>query len=193
MKKFQIIKSNIQFVNTTSKSELINLIEKATPSDLIKKVNNSPIVIIDSNAATNIFNHIGWGENIKVNQIEQGGYLIGKVKKIPNNQIVVEVNFSIPGMTEGSIKHLSFTHKTWELMYEEFDKFSESDNELLIVGWYHTHPRYLKVYMSDIDKKMQKNFFYRDWQVAVIFNPQKKIWRVFYGMNSEECLGYILN
>jgi len=81
------------------------------------------------------------------------------------------------------------THETWKDMLDVVDNL---DSKLQIVGWYHTHPNDLDVFMSGTDTATQARVFSHDWQFAIVLNPHKKIWRSFYGANSNECQGYVI-
>jgi len=67
------------------------------------------------------------------------------------------------------------------------------DKSVQIIGWYHTHPRNLGVFMSHTDINTQKLHFNKNWHYAIVLNPQKKIWKAFYGEQAHECLGYFMN
>jgi len=86
------------------------------------------------------------------------------------------------------------THETWKEMLDKADKLLEqSGSALQIIGWYHTHPNTLDVFMSGTDQNTQSRLFGNDWQFAIVLNPQKRIWCAFYGSHSTECQGYIID
>jgi proteasome lid subunit RPN8/RPN11 len=58
-----------------------------------------------------------------------------------------------------------------------------------VVGWYHTHPGELDVFMSSVDRHTQEKLFSEDWQFAIVLNPQRAEWRAFNGRAAEECRG----
>jgi proteasome lid subunit RPN8/RPN11 len=95
---------------------------------------------------------------------------------------------------KGSSVHLEMTHDTWKEMLDSADKLLEQSpqRELQIIGWYHTHPNGLQVFMSGTDRDTQSRMFAHDWQFAVVLNPQKQRWRAFFGHTARECKGYVI-
>ena len=138
-----------------------------------------------------IFNHIEWSADSPFNKVEQGGLLVGEVFEDPNTTLfygVVEV--AVPAQSaNGTTTHLTMDHESWKEMTDLIDK-EYGDKQ--IIGWYHTHPNQLDVYMSEEDLKTQQTMFPNDWQFAIILNPHKSIWRAFQGFEANECQGFIV-
>ncbi len=139
-----------------------------------------------------IASHISWGQYSTSNQVEQGGILLGTVYKNPETNIIYgmaeqAVNGSL---ARGSAAYLEVTHETWREMLNQVDRIYPN---LQIIGWYHTHPNSLDVFMSGTDQTTQRRLFSQDWQFAIVLNPHRTIWRAFYGRNSTECKGYVLS
>lgn len=153
---------------------------------------NSHILLIKESAFYTISNHIEWGKYTQDNKLEQGGILLGHTFIDPETNFpygVVEI--AIQGrLAKGSPVSLNMTHETWKDMLDQVDKLNI---ELQIIGWYHTHPNGLDVFMSPPDRNIQELFFRNDWQFAIVLNPQKQIWRAFYGKNSRECRGFLIS
>lgn len=63
--------------------------------------------------------------------------------------------------------HVTYTHETWEKIYEQKDK---KYPKLAILGWYHTHPGF-GVQFSEMDLFIQRNFFPGDTQFALVIDP----------------------
>lgn len=146
-------------------------------------------------AAEQIMQHIDWGKSSMQNRFEQGGLLLGNVfvdsQKNITYGLVEEV---IAGESaRGSDVNLEMDFETWKEMIDKVDSICEDTqkNKLQVIGWFHTHPGHLDVFMSDADKEMQKRFFNQNWQFTIVLNPHKMIWRVYYGKNSEVCKGYV--
>ncbi len=143
-------------------------------------------------AFESISNHIGWNNSTSANCVEQGGILLGHTYVDPETkQIFCIAEQSVAGKSaKGSGAYLEMTHETWKEMLDVVDSLH---SELQIVGWYHTHPNGLPVFMSGTDMATQARIFGNDWQFAIVLNPHKKIWRAFYGISSKECHGYVLD
>jgi len=156
---------------------------------------NKQCLYIKKNAFRTIMRHIGWGEDTPHNIVEQGGILLGKTFIDPEKKITYGViEQAIEGkLAIGTSGYLEVTHETWKEMFDKADElFEQSGSEFQIIGWYHTHPNTLDVFMSGTDRNTQSTFFANDWQFAIVLNPQKRIWRAFYGSHSKECEGYII-
>ena len=132
---------------------------------------------------------IKWGSTIVVNQIEKWGLLIGSVYKKKDNYFsIVE---SIIPILESELTNISkYSFETWQRLLEIAT--NKCSNNKLILGWYHTHQGNREVYMSKRDMHTHK-MFACNWQFGVVLNPQKKIWRVYNGINANECKGLIIN
>ncbi|MEM6298458.1 MAG: Mov34/MPN/PAD-1 family protein, partial [Bacteroidota bacterium] len=124
--------------------------------------------------------HIGWGTETENNQVEQGGILLGHACKDSYKALYwVEVSHAIPAhQAEGSMKHLHFSHTAWYAMFQEAEVIHP---DAQVIGWYHTHPKHLRVYFSETDRATQKQFFYQPWHVGLVFNPQQRVARAFRG------------
>ncbi len=135
--------------------------------------------------------HIGWGRQTHENVVEQGGILLGHAFRNPDTGVVYAIaEQAIPGrLAIGSPGYLQVTHETWKEMLDDVDRLG---TQLQVIGWYHTHPNDLNVFMSGTDRTTQKRLFGNDWQFAIVLNPHKQIWRAFYGADSRECRGYVL-
>jgi proteasome lid subunit RPN8/RPN11 len=79
-------------------------------------------------------------------------------------------------------------------MIDKLDLINEDnqEDELQVIGWYHTHPGRLSVFMSGTDLNTQSKMFSMVWQFAIVLNPQKQLWRAFSGSKAKECKGYML-
>jgi len=139
-----------------------------------------------------IKNHIGWGYRTNENIVEQGGILLGHAYRNPDTSVVYAIaEQAISGrLARGTAGYLEVTHETWKEMLDDVDNLH---TDLQLIGWYHTHPNNLPVFMSGTDRTTQQRLFGNDWQFAIVLNPHKQIWRAFYGANSSECRGYVLD
>jgi proteasome lid subunit RPN8/RPN11 len=151
---------------------------------------------LTNEAMSHIASHIGWGKMTQHNCIEQGGILLGEAFRDPETGITYGiVNAAIAGLSaRGSSVHLEMSHDTWREMLDSADRLLEESphKELHVIGWYHTHPNGLDVFMSGTDRETQRRMFGHEWQFAIVMNPQKSQWRAFYGAAAEECRGFVI-
>lgn len=149
-------------------------------------------------AIQQLFSHIGWGTpkgTCEDNTKEQGGILLGHVY-LDDKFIYGVVKKAVPAITNNrSEVYVEFSHSTWSNILSAIDEINDKveGEKLQIIGWYHTHPNNLDVFMSGTDKNTQSRHFNTYWHYAVVLNPHKKIWRAFWGKDAIECKGLILS
>lgn len=194
-KKFSITNYTPPYEPTQRTKPCFQLISKYD-SDVLSTHSNSHELFITSNAIEQIFSHIGWGRRIEYNSVEQGGILLGQVFRDEDEKLTYGiVETAIAGSSaKGSSVSLEMTHETWKQMLDSVEDILNRNPQknLQVIGWYHTHPNDLSVFMSGVDQSTQSRLFFHDWQFAVVMNPHKKIWRAFYGMNANECRGFVI-
>jgi proteasome lid subunit RPN8/RPN11 len=147
-------------------------------------------LVVRAPASLEIANHIGWGGETDGNQSEQGGLLLGRVWRHPSESWHLGVvDRAVPGlMASGSMSYLHFSHGAWKAMLDEIDRLREAgETSGQVIGWYHTHPRHLRVFMSGTDLATQKRLFSCDWHFALVINPQKCRLRAYRGRDAHEC------
>jgi len=140
--------------------------------------------------------HIGWGKTTDDNTVEQGGLLLGRVFQQKDSEGLTGIALSaIPGkLARGSAAYLEMTHETWAALLKQADELIDGNPELglQVIGWYHTHPNNLSVFMSGTDLNTQQQFFDCPWQFAIVLNPHRKIWQAFVGKEAELVGGFQL-
>lgn len=144
-------------------------------------------LFVTETACQEISEHIGWNRyDVGFNRVEQGGLLIGEVFE-DNNIIYGIAHRAIAGnLAKGSATYLDMNHKVWKSMLERADELIEKNNNLHIIGWYHTHPNSLNVFMSGTDRNTHNKFFKESWHFAMVLNPHRKIRKVFNGKEVKE-------
>ncbi len=165
-------------------------IEEELNSDVRATGLRNELYVLTS-AREDLFNHIDWTAKSPENLVEQGGLLLGEVyfDEASNAHIGVVERAIAAKSAESSATHLSLSHNVWREMTEKID---EEMPDKQIIGWYHTHPNRLDVYMSEADLNTQRMMFPNDWQFAVILNPHRRIWRSFIGYSGVECQGFFV-
>ena len=101
---------------------------------------------------------------------EVGGFLIGGLHE-HDGQRYVDIRNHIPSLqAESGRAELAFTN---EAQREAFRIKDRDFPDELVLGWYHSHPRY-GVFLSGYDLFVHKQFFTEDWHVAVVIDPHAR-------------------
>ncbi len=140
-------------------------------------------------ALTELDRHIHWGQKLRDNIVEQGGYLLGNVYCDPGTQeIFAIIEHLVPVLgANGTATHLSASlDVAYATQLKEQEIIQQHNNTLHRIGSYHTHPGGLDVFMSHTDMETQTTYYFLEWQFAVVLNPQRRIWRAFRGGNAYE-------
>jgi len=194
------VQKAFQITNSTSPYQPIlvtrlPIVDKSNKSDF-RGSHKTHLLFIKPKAISKIFEHIAWGKRTNENVVEQGGILLGHAYRDMTTKIIFGViEDAINGdLATGTSAYLEMGHATWKKMIDEADLLvdAQPDESLQIIGWYHTHPNSLDVFMSSTDKGTQERVFSCDWQYAIVLNPHKKKWRAFYGKEAEECQGFMV-
>ena len=145
-----------------------------------------PLLVITEEAGRIIKEHISWGRETSRNVCEQGGLLIGSSFRV--NQCPVSLAESaIPAeLTRSDAAYLEMGIDTWAKMLNIFDE-RYSEKGLRVIGWYHTHPNGLPVFMSGTDMRTQRTFFNRPWHFAAVLNPHRKLLACFHSAEAAKC------
>lgn len=103
-------------------------------------------------------------------EAEVGGILLGQIWRCARGR-VTEVTEILPaGKTEAGLGHVTFSHETWQEIYNELD---QRPTGLSIVGWYHTHPGF-GVFFSEHDRFIQRHFFAGEGQLGLVVDAQRR-------------------
>ena len=149
-------------------------------------------IVFKPQAVRHLFSYIGWGETKSYNVIEQQGILVGQVYKTPSGYTGMVEDVLLSEAIGNSV-YVESAHSQWYEMDKKLDELNEGRNRKLVkVGWWHTHPN-MNVFMSGTDKDTQKFYFHKEWQFAVVLNPQERKWAVFIGEDAQPCYGFFIN
>lgn len=153
-------------------------------SRLHHQYGNDPFLLIfNDKSCSKLKDCIAWGHRTHQNHVEQGGILLGRVWRY-KNEVFSFVEDCILANTQGSSAFVEFTPDMWATMQQELDSLNSlkaKEDKMAIIGWFHTHPNELSVFMSGTDQNTQNKNFSQDWQVSVVLNPHKRILRAFFG------------
>ena len=106
---------------------------------------------------------------------EVGGILVGDVLQDKNGPFI-RVDHVIEALhAEEKGTELTITHETWNHIHEQMDKTHSGKR---ILGWYHTHPNF-GIFLSEQDQFIQQSFFNLAFQVALVYDPVRKVHGVF--------------
>ena len=111
---------------------------------------------------------------------EHGGVLFGVPCTCQGRFVVLVTDAGSGASTEGTPVHLRFTADTWVQLWSREDG---PPGERL-VGWYHSHPG-MGVFMSGTDRLTQRHHFALPWQIALVVDPIRRVWGVFYGCEAK--------
>jgi proteasome lid subunit RPN8/RPN11 len=115
------------------------------------------------------------------NTREVGGILVGDVLRDENGPYV-RVDSIIEALhAEESGTELTITHATWNHIHEQMDSTHSGKR---ILGWYHTHPNF-GIFLSERDQFIQQSFFNLAFQIALVYDPVRRVHGVFTWRDSK--------
>ncbi len=140
-------------------------------------------LIVKQDAVKEIFEFIKWDMGkLPETRVEQGGILLGKrfFDSSKNVHYTIVSKVITADTANGSSAFLEITPECWSAMHDKKDNYiEESGEKIIIVGWFHTHPNMLPVFMSETDKNTQKLFFNGDNTYSLVINPQRHLIKAF--------------
>jgi len=187
-KKFKIksIEQEVQIETLT-----LPLPEESYHLSSDRHFSNTYRLYIEQPALHNILSHIEYSNRTHDNVVEQGGIYLGKPYKTVNEDEFGIVSAALPAVTTtGSSTYVQFTHSIWADLLSKIDDRKHSgeyESDWVILGWYHTHPNNLSVFMSGTDLNTQHKLFYKNWNSALVINPHKKLIAGFQGRDAKPC------
>jgi hypothetical protein len=163
----------------------------AGESVLVTPAEGVPRIYVSDRALAAIRRHIGWGEVTDENVVEQGGLLIGHLflDEAAGEPFAVVEHAIAAKASHSSATFIDMNHATLGELYRELDALEPPPDgpPWRVLGWYHTHPNELPVFMSSTDRRTQSDFFSGPEHFAFVFNPHRLLWKVFQGAACLEC------
>lgn len=153
-------------------------------------------IVFEPSSIKDLFESISWGANYRIGDVEQAGILIGNYfrDQTGGDEViwgdVVRVIPADPTLVKATVETIEITTEAWEKMHDDALKFRPEN--LLIIGWYHTHLNDINTRFSGLDRKTQREAFPYEYAFGVVFNPNQEKWSAFYGPESRECIGELL-
>lgn len=140
---------------------------------------------------------IGWRRaDFPENRKEQGGWLIGRYifdpSGVPVQAEVTDVleaktECRFPGYIEWDAREEIRLQQVFFQRKETLAKTDpESAEQLKVLGWYHTHPNNLDVFLSSTDIETVRLKYYKPEKYSVVLNPHRGLFRAFAGGNAIE-------
>lgn len=159
--------------------------------------NIKSLLVFKPRAAKKLMSVIGWNRfDYPRNRVEMGGWLIGDYISNDTGEIVqAEVTDILPAMDcKGTPTYLEWPAKEDIRLQREFFRMKDEltarnpsqGEKLSRIGWWHTHPNGLPVFMSSTDMETQRLKFFREHDYSVVLNPHRMIWKAFAGRNADE-------
>ena len=181
-----VVKKKYTFVPSFIDDDIISV-----ASDNIEGACSNQIVF-KPQAVKQLKHYIDWGRSTKRNTFEQQGILLGNVYQTPSGYVGV-VDTILLSESVGNQVYIESAHSDWSKMDQQMDEINSNRKRKLVkLGWWHTHPN-MGIFMSGTDRETQANYFYKDWQFAVVLNPQDEKWGAFAGEKACSCAGFFLN
>lgn len=155
------------------------------------------LLVFNPHASKRIREYIGWlRTDFPENRREQGGLLIGKYTADEEGNpyqaevmdvLLAKTEHRFPGYIEwDAMEGIRLQQEFFKLKEDlETEKPEEAEN-LKIIGWWHTHPNKLPVWMSATDMETQRLEYYKPEKYSVVLNPHTGIWRAYAGRDAEE-------
>lgn len=113
-------------------------------------------------------------------RVEAGGLLLGSRFSPTDFGEILSIEYFVPGTEfEGTGVSLSMGTSVWDAARPYLDQGS------IVVGWVHSHPN-LGAFFSGTDRRTQRHFFAKTWQVGLCIDPIRNEEAWFYGPDSEE-------
>ena len=154
-------------------------------------------LVFTPEASAVLLRAIGWGrEDYPENRLEQGGRLVGRyIRDADGKFIQAEVTHVL--VAEASCRLAGYIEwdgleeiRLQRLFFEIQDQMREVDpagaEALVLIGWWHTHPNGLSVFMSGTDMENQKIKCPTQDKYSVVLNPHRMEWRAYAGPDAVE-------
>ncbi len=195
--KFLLSNGGSFVIKSKPSDKLFNIMQEVDVEELyleypaLKEINRldkikSPLLYLSDQAEKEIKSHISWNKKTISNVNEQGGILIGKPFLV-GHSILGIVECVIPAeVSRASSAYLEMGTDTWAKMLEIYDDKYKNEG-LYVIGWFHTHPNSLSVFMSGTDMGTQRGFFNEDWHFSVVLNPHRRLIACFNSANADMC------
>ena len=146
-------------------------------------------VIFTPNASRELYNYYHWGQRHPQNLSELLGALIGrKLSDCILVEFVSPVHMDKRNTREGTFTQVSLDAGYMEadainVTYGQCPAYTLVDTPCSLLGFVHSHPDDLELFLSEADVAVHKLLLSRDLDLSMILNPQKRQMAAYYGAN----------
>ena len=138
---------------------------------------NYPLILYPDAIRKKIMKHV------QDQNVELGGLLVGSIVGCADSVegiLAIVVRDAIPSEDyESSAVSLTMSPKVWQ------SANSGLSAEMLVIGWYHSHPN-LGAFFSCVDKKTQKDFFNNNYNLGLVIDPVREEEKWYIGAEAHE-------
>lgn len=135
-----------------------------------------PLIAIRKQAWDDLIAHVG------SERVEVGGMLLGEVFRDDGGRVALDILHAIPALgARQEPTYYKLTDEAWATICAARDAI---DPEMLILGWYHSHPN-LGAFFSGTDRASQRAFYNRPWNLGLVIDPYRHDLALFLGGDSE--------
>ena len=113
--------------------------------------------------------------------LEIFGYLVGKIFKwkqkpytVIKSQLYIEDAVHSDRYSTSQIEGMA---GKYDIAFQKL-KYEHSDEDIRIIGWWHSHPNF-GCFLSSSDLQTQKYFFPESYQVALVIDPIREDYKFF--------------
>lgn len=150
--------------------------------DNYKSGSSNYLLYILKDAANAILSFIEWDKHTEHNHTEVCGFMIGHhYYDESKDTYFTEVESIITVPTDMSTEvYLQLSTDSMFAIEQALDAYNADHNtDCKFLGWFHTHPNSLPVFMSSTDLITQTRYFSDDLGYAIVLNPHKLYWKAF--------------
>lgn len=147
---------------------------------LYREISSEPMtVFVERQAEAKLIHHLSIDR-----YNETGGVVVGEAYFCQKTRKhYTEIVGSIAAThTVGNAVHFQFTPECWSSIFRNQKQYYPGTT---IVGWYHSHPNH-GIFLSGTDLNTQRLSFNKIWQIAVVFDPQRREIGYFYSAEGKE-------
>jgi len=87
---------------------------------------------------------------------------------------------AVPGDCKSTMGHVVIESSTYNSVWKEIDQ----DENMVIVGWYHSHPN-IGIFLSGTDKRNMRLYHYKPYQIAIVIDPIQNLRGTFGWQNGK--------